>query len=100
MGDFNFHFENERDSEVSKLRSSLNDRCLKQLVNQPTHRCGHTLDSVTARDDCPISDSLDVMDTALSDLRTVFCKLSLTKPSRAKQQVTSRNLRRIEPTSL
>ena len=39
---FNFHFENDHDSEVYKLRSMLNNCCLKQLVNQPTYRCGHT----------------------------------------------------------
>ena len=44
-----------------------------------------------------IIDSLDVVDTALSDHRTVFCRLSLRKPGRVKQQVTSRNLRRIDP---
>ena len=45
-----------------------------------------------------IIDSLDVVDTALSDHRTVFCSLSLRKPGRVKKQVTSRNLRRIDPT--
>ena len=50
------------------------------------------------RDESIITDSVDVIDTALSDLRTVFCSLSLRKPGRAKQQVTSRNLRRIDPT--
>ena len=36
---------------------------------------------------------------ALSDHRTVFCKLSLRRSIRAKQQVTSQNLRRIDPIS-
>ena len=40
-----------------------------------------------------------MIDTALSDHRTVLCSLSLRKPSHAKQQVKSRNLRRIDPTS-
>ena len=48
-------------------------------------------------DDSVIIDSGDVIDTALSDHRTVLCSLSLRKPSRAKQQVKSRNLRRIDP---
>ena len=39
-----------------------------------------------------------VIDTALSDHRTVFCSFSLRKPGCVKQQVTSRNLRRIDPT--
>ena len=76
----------------------LNDCCLQQLVGEPTHRCGHALDWVIVRDDSVIIDSLDVVDTALSDHRTVFCSLSLRKPGRVKQQVTSRNFVRIEPT--
>ena len=82
---------------MCKLKSLLSDCCLQQLVGQPTHRCGHTLDWVIVRDDSVIIDSLDVVDKALSDHRTVFCSLSLRKPGRVKQQVTSRNLRRIDP---
>ena len=80
------------------MKSLLNDYCLRQLVNQPTHRCGHTLDWVIIRDDSVMIDSVDVIDTALFDRRTVFSSLSLRKPGRAKQQVRSRNLRRIDPT--
>ena len=98
MGDFNFHFYSQHDSEVCKLKSLLNDCCLQQLVGQPTHRCGHTLDWVTVRDDSVIIDCLGVADTELSDHRTVFCSLSARKPDRVKQKMTSRNLRRIDPT--
>ena len=99
MGDFNFHFYSQHDSEVCKLKSLLNDCCLQQVVGQPTHRCGHTLNWVIVCEDSVIIDSLDVVDTAMSDHRTVFCSLSLRKPGRVKQQVTYRNLRRIDPTS-
>ena len=71
MGGFNFHFKNEHDSKVCKLRSLLNECCLKQLVNQLTHCCVDTLDRVIVHDDSPIIDTLDIIDTA------VFCKLSL-----------------------
>ena len=50
MGDFHFHFDSQHDSEVCKLKSLLNDCCLQQLVGQPTHRCGHTLDWVIVCD--------------------------------------------------
>ena len=80
------------------MKSLLIDCCLQQLVGQPTHRCGHTLDWVIVHDNSVIINSLDVVDMALSDHRTVFCSLSLRKPGRVKQQVTSRNLRRINPT--
>ena len=92
MGDFHFHFDSQYDSEVCKLKSLLNDCCLRQLVGQPAHRCGNTLDWVIVRDDSVIIDSLDLVDTALSDLSTVFFSFSLRKPGRVEQQVTSRNL--------
>ena len=98
MDAFNFHFYSQHNSEACKLKSLLNDCCLQQLVGQPTHRCGHTLDWVIGRDDSVIIDSLDIVDMALSDHSTVFCSLSLRKPGRVKQQVTSRNLRRIDLT--
>ena len=53
---------------------------------------------MTVRDDSVIIDCLGVADTELSDHRTVFCSLSARKPDRVKQKVTSRNLRRIDPT--
>ena len=89
VGDINGHFENKHNSEVCQLRSLLNDRCFKQLMNRPTPPGGHLLDWVIACDDSPMVSSLDVMNIiALSDHRTVFCKLSLQKPSCTKQQVT------------
>ena len=54
---------------------------------------------IIVHDDFPAIHSLDIICIALSDHRTVFCELSRRKPSSAKQQVTSRNLRRIDPTS-
>ena len=82
-----------------KMSSILqNNCCLQQLVGQPAHRCGHTLDWMIVRDDSVIIDILDVINTALSDHRKVFCSLSLRKPQRVEQQVTARNLRRIDPT--
>ena len=98
ISDFNFHFDIQHDSEVCKLKSLLNDCCLQQLVGQPNHRCGHTLDWLIVRDDSVIIVSLDVVDTALSYHRTVFCSPSLRKPGRVKQQVMSQNLRRIDST--
>ena len=54
---------------------------------------------IIVRDDFPVIDSPDIICVALSDHRNVFCELSRRKPNSAKQQVTSRNLRRIYPTS-
>ena len=43
MGDFKFHFDNQHDSEVCKLKSLLNDCCLllvSQLIAVVTHWTG------------------------------------------------------------
>ena len=50
------------------------------------------------RNDSAIIDSVDVIDTALPDHKTVFGSLSSRKPGHAKQQVRSRDLRQIDPT--
>ena len=86
MADFKFISTTSTAVEVTSL---LNNCCLQQLINQPTHRCGPSLDWAMVSDDSVIIDSGDVIDTALSDHRTVLCSLSLRKPSRAKQQVKS-----------
>ena len=86
MEDFKFISTTSTAVEVTSL---LNNCCLQQLINQPTHRCGPSLDWAMVSDDSVIIDSGDVIDTALSDHRTVLCSLSLRKPSRAKQQVKS-----------
>ena len=96
MADFNFM---STTSTTVNMTSVLNDCWLQQLINHSTHRCGQSLDWSIVHNDSVVIDSGDVIDTALSDHRTVLCSLSLRKPSRAKQQVKSRNLRRIDPTS-
>ena len=84
--DFNFRFENEHDNKVCKLRSLLNDCCLKQLVNQPILSLWPHLGLGYCPDDSPIVHCHDVIDTVLSEHRTVFCKLAMRRPTRAKQQ--------------
>ena len=40
--DFNFHYDDSSDGQVSRLKTMLTDH--SQLVNVPTHKCGHILD--------------------------------------------------------
>ena len=46
LGDFNFHYGDCADTQVNRLKTVLSDHSLTQLVDAPTHRCGHTLDWV------------------------------------------------------
>ena len=75
MGDFHFHFDKQHDSELCKLKSLLNDCCLQQFVGHPNHRSGHTLDWMMTLSSSTVLTV--VIDTALSDHRTVFCSFSL-----------------------
>ena len=92
LGDFNFHYDDCADTQVSRLKTMLSDHGLTQLVDVPTHRCGHTLDWAVARSDvsCLVLERVDDM-FGLSDHRSVLCQITITAPSRSKRTVTSRN---------
>ena len=42
LGDFNFHYDDCADTQVNRLKTMLSDHALTQLVDVPTHMCGHT----------------------------------------------------------
>ena len=44
VGDLNVHFDKLSDPTTSALNVVLDNLSLHQLINVPTHRCGHTLD--------------------------------------------------------
>ena len=46
LGDFNFHYDDSSDGQVSRLKTLLSDHNLTQLVYVPSHKCGHILDWV------------------------------------------------------
>ena len=66
MGDLNVHFDRPSDPSTSALNVVLDNFSLHQLVNVPSHWCGHTLDwLITNR----VTDvlNLTVFDMLLSD---------------------------------
>ena len=82
IGDFNFHYDDCSDGQVSCLRTMLSDHNLTQLVNVPTHQRGHILDWVVVptENGCFCFDSVqDYPD--LSDHKAVICTLAVMKPS-------------------
>ena len=74
----------------------LSDHGLTQLVDVPTHRCGHTLDWAVVRSDvsCLVLERVDDM-PGLSDHRSLLCKMTITAPSKSKRTVTSRNTKAV-----
>jgi hypothetical protein len=101
LGDFNFHFDDCSDPQVNKLKTTLGDFGLRQLVDTPTHRSGHILDWVVVHTEGSLLSLERVQDCAgLSDHFLVTCCLSFTKPPPPTRLVTSRNLRAVCLTDL
>ena len=82
---------------MSRLKTMLSDHGLTQLVDVPTHRCGHTLDLAVVRSDvsyCLVLERVDDM-PGLSDHRSLLCQITITAPSKSKRTVTSRNTKAV-----
>ena len=91
IGDFNFHYDDCSDGQVSRLRTMLSDHNLTQLVNVPTHKHGHILDWVVVRTENSCFCFNSVQDYPyLSDHKAVVCTPAVTKPSPRRRHVTSR----------
>ena len=88
--DLNVHFDNPSDPCTAVLNAVLADLSLEQLVNVPTHRCGHTLGRATDVLDLTVADML------LSDHFVISFDLLLRKPGRVTKKVTSRNIRSVD----
>lgn len=80
VGDFNFHLDDSKNTDVIKLES-FNP---KQYVATPTHCRGHTPVLIITPSEDDLVDSIVVRDPTLSDHFAVHCTLKLTKP-RAEQ---------------
>ena len=65
-GDFNIHVETDS-PDSNKFREMLDIYDLKQHVNEPTHREGHTLDIVLTPNIASCMDDVEVIDTDISD---------------------------------
>lgn len=92
-GDFNFHYDQPNRTDVSRLRTLLHDNRLQQVIHEPTHQKGHTLDWLVVREDCSLHQA-GVMDLALPDHKAVVCQLPVEHTKRSKRSVTSRNLKK------
>ena len=84
IGDFNFHYDDCSDGQVSRLRTMLSDHNLTQLVNVPTDKRSHILDWVVVRSEnsCFCFDSVQD-DPDLSDHKAVVYTLAVRNPPHA-----------------
>ncbi|KAK7452074.1 hypothetical protein BaRGS_00039772, partial [Batillaria attramentaria] len=95
LGDFNVHFEVTSNTGAKHLRNLFNDHNLTQVVCEPTHKLGHTLDLLVVRENYPCLQSFLVKDLALSDHKAIFFHLLIQKPHHSKRLITTRNLKKI-----
>ena len=49
VGDMNIHFDNSLQSLTKQTFTTLSLNSLVQVINEPTHRCGHIIDRVVVR---------------------------------------------------
>ena len=98
LRDFNCHCDDSSGGQVSRLKTLLSDHSLTQLVNIPTHKCGHILHWVVVHTESTCLSFEGVRDCPdLSDHKAVVCTLAVAKPSPRTHLVTSRNIKAICP---
>ena len=96
VGDMNIHFENPLQSLTKQTLSTLSLYSLVQVINKPTHRCGHIIDWVIVRPDDDIHRKSTVTDSLESDhyCTKSYFNVSVSKPSTLYRTV--RNITKID----
>ena len=96
VGDMNIHFDNPLQSLTKKTLSTLSLYDLVQVINKPTHRCGHIIDWVIVRPDDDIHRKSTVTDSLESDnyCTKSYFNISVEKPSTLYRTV--RNIANID----
>ena len=96
VGDMNIHFDNPLQSLTKQTLSTLSLYGLVQVINKPTHRCGHIIDWVIVRPDDDIQRKSTVTDSLESDhyCTKSYFNISVSKPSTLYRTV--RNIANID----
>jgi hypothetical protein len=94
-GDFNFHVDDQNNSQAATFLDIIHSFNLKQHVCEPTHKDGHTLDLIITPYEDNIIDSLYINDPGISDHFSVNVNVSVGKPKRQRKEICCRKLRSI-----
>jgi hypothetical protein len=92
-GDFNFHMDVSTDTNANTFKDQLESAGLKQHVDGPTHRSGHTLDLIIDRQEDKVLSSFSTLRDLPSDHYAVLCSVAFAKPAATKSQYKQRRLR-------
>ncbi|KAK7111255.1 hypothetical protein V1264_010921 [Littorina saxatilis] len=96
LGDFNFHVDCPQDRSARKLLDLLSTYSLRQTVEEPTHKHGHTLDLVIERPSDGIHRVSEVTRALESDHFCVLIQFDMVLPSPVPVYRVVRNLRAID----
>ena len=96
VGDMNIHFNYPLQSLTKQTLTTLSLYNLVQVINKPTHRCGHIIDWVVVRPDDDIHRKSTVTDSLKSDhyCTKSYFNVSVSKPSALYRTV--RNMANID----
>ena len=96
VGHLNIHFDNPLQSLTKQTLTALSLYILVQVINKPTHRCGHIIDWVIVRPDDDIHRKSTVADSLESDhyCTKSYFNVSVSKPSTLYRTV--RNIANID----
>ena len=99
LGDLNVHFDCPTRSDVSHIEHSLQSTGLRQYVTKATHKRGHILDVVIAREDDNLITSLSIDPDLMSDHAAISCKINCDKPPPQQKVRQYRKFARIDQLS-
>ena len=96
VGDMNIHFDNSLQSLTKQTMNTPRLHSLVQVINKPTHMCGHIIDWVIVRPDGDIHRESTVTDSLQSDLYCTksYFNVSVSMPSTLCR--TDRNMANID----
>ena len=96
VGDCNIHLD-KNDNKTIDFLSVLQSMGLRQYVNKPTHRAGHTIDVLIHSEENDLDINVDVKDYCFSDHFPTFCTLKrLAKHKRPQRFISMRNYKSID----
>ena len=91
LGDFNLHYENQRDNNVKTMKSIIESHAYIQHINTSTHNKKHTLEWVLTDINTPIYDLL-VEDKCISDHFVITFNINSTRPKFSRDIISRRKV--------
>ena len=100
LGNFHFRFDDLNSSDTNRIRQLINNHNLSQLILEPTHRSGHIIDWITAREYDNLVSSVSVTDQLESEHKAVLAYFNPSKSLRNSRLVIRRKLKPIRKINL